>query len=80
MSHRLDKEREARLQPARMQSCLYELKLLGYSVESDGYSKLEFNHNGKLIRFWPYSGWYSGSGIGSGRGFNNLLGVLNAKS
>jgi hypothetical protein len=25
------------------------------------------------IRFWPYTGWYSGKGVGSGRGIKNLL-------
>lgn len=31
------------------------------------------------IRLWPYTGWWSGKGIGSGRGIHNLLKKLEAK-
>lgn len=26
-----------------------------------------------FVDFWPYTGWWSGKGIGSGRGVKNLL-------
>lgn len=73
MSNRLDQEREARLQPVRMESCKQKLESLGFEVEVRGSNQLEFVYNGNVIRFWPYSGWHTGRGIQDGRGFKRLL-------
>ena len=73
MSNRLDQEREAELQPKRMAGCKEKLESLGFEVQAFGGDRLEFTYKGNRIQLWPYSGWYSGKGVGSGRGFKNLL-------
>ena len=73
MSSRLDQEREAELQPIRMETCRGKLESMGFIVESNGTDKLTFKYNGNTIQLFPYSGWFSGKGLQQGRGFNNLL-------
>lgn len=73
MSARLDQEREAELQPYRMESCQKRLEELGFTVRSNGSDLLSFEFEGSKIQFWPYSGWHSGRTIVDGRGFNKLL-------
>lgn len=80
MSNRLDQDREARLQPVRMDSCQKKLEDLGYTVARVDDTRLDFKFNGNTIQFYPYSGWFTGKGVGSGRGFNYLLRKLNDES
>lgn len=77
MSNRLDQEREKQLQPQRIKSCKIKLEELGFIVSEVGETELRFLFNGNIIKFWPYSGWYTGKNIKDGRGFNNLLKQLN---
>ncbi len=73
MSNRLDQEREARLQPKRMQSCKEVLESMGFGVQEFGGNRLEFEYEGEKIMHYPYSGWHTGKTIKDGRGFNKLL-------
>lgn len=73
MSNRLDKEREARLQPIRMEKCKETLEELGFNVVSNGETRLDFMFNGSKVSLYPYSGWHSGKTIKDGRGFSKLL-------
>lgn len=73
MSSRLDQEREARLQPRRMEYALAALKAKGYEVEAYGATTVRFMFKGEQITFYPYSGWHAGKGIKDGRGLDNLL-------
>lgn len=77
MSGRLNQEREAELQPKRLASTKEKLEQLGYTVEVVDHTQIRFKHNGNRIDFWPYSGWFSGKGVGSGRGFGRLLRALD---
>ena len=78
MSNRLNQEREALLQPKRIEACLKELERRGFKCESDN-TKIVFMLNGNKIQFFPYSGWHSGKGIKDGRGFQNLLRQLEGR-
>lgn len=73
MSQRLNIERQKRLEPKRMDSCEYELEAVGYEVTRNGTTELQFEHEGALVRFWPYSGWHTGKTIEDGRGFAHLM-------
>jgi len=75
---RLNDQRQSELEPKRIKSCLAKLHSLGYeNVEQSDCELLIRLDNGNNIKFFPYSGWYSGKKpIGSGRGFNNLLKAL----
>lgn len=73
MSNRLDQQREDKLQPQRMRKCQVTLESLGYKVEVFEPDRLEFEHKGQIVKFWPYSGWHSGRSIEDGRGFGILL-------
>lgn len=74
MSNRLDQEREKRLQPKRMDRAIIELSAFA-EVTSDN-TKVEFEHKGELVKYYPYSGWASGKSIKDGRGLKNLLDQL----
>jgi hypothetical protein len=73
MSNRLDQEREAELQPKRMQVACDAISLRGYAITYLDTTRLEFEHNGHVVRFYPYSGWHTGRSIKDGRGLQNLL-------
>ncbi len=72
MSGRLDQEREARLEPKRIEGCKQKLEELGFVV-TQHHTQLEFMFEGSKVMFWPYSGWHTGKTIKDGRGFENLL-------
>lgn len=72
MSNRLNQQREAKLQPERMQTAIDKLTEMGKYVEHDDKS-LWFIHNKEMVTYWPYSGWASGKSIKDGRGLENLL-------
>jgi len=73
MSSRLDQQRELVLAPKRMAYAIERLTNEGYSVNQIAGTEINFTHKGNLIKFYPYSGWYSGKGIGSGRGIEVLI-------
>lgn len=72
MSNRLDQEREATLEPKRMQTAIDKLMALRKYVEYDDKS-IWFIHKGEMVTYWPYSGWASGKSIKDGRGLECLL-------
>lgn len=76
MSNRLDQEREAHLEPKRIESCKKKLEELGFEVEQQ-HVQLNFIYKGSKVQFWPYSGWHTGKTITDGRGFNHLLDQLD---
>ncbi len=76
MSNRLDKDRENDLQPKRMAFAINALEKLGYEVNTVSGSELRFNHEGATIRFYPYSGWFTGKTVNDGRGIEKLLNQL----
>ena len=80
---RLDIERQERLEPQRMESTKILLEDMGCKVEPleahpDQAYKVTLP-DGRMIQFWPYSGWFSGKGIGSGRGFAKLKQAIKTK-
>ena len=47
---------------------------LGYTCKWIEQSKcLQFEFKGSTVRFFPYTGWFSGKAVKDGRGLNNLL-------
>lgn len=74
MSQRLNQEREAELQPVRIEHAITELKKIGKNaIVLKDETKIMFEHNGFIVTFYPYSGWASGRSIKDGRGLDNLL-------
>lgn len=81
MSNRLDKERQAKLEPKRMDIAMQELKRLGFNPETMGETCINFtNTDGNVITYYPYSGWATGRGIEDGRGLKKLLAQLQPKT
>ncbi len=76
MSSRLDQEREARLQPIRLENCKKRLESLGFVVGQADDTKLMFDYKDSPVTFFPYSGWHTGKTINDGRGFWHLLDQL----
>ena len=70
---RLDKEKQKKLEPKRMQFALDSLRKMNIEAVQINESKIEIKHDGSTISFWPYSGWHSGKTIEDGRGIEKLL-------
>jgi hypothetical protein len=77
MSNRLNQDREARLQPQRLNSAIRELEKLGLNIIDKNQTTIVFTWKGHPVRFFPYSGWHCGKTITDGRGLSNLLKQLN---
>ena len=73
---RLDQERQATLEPIRMTTTKKVLENLGFEVDVFGKTRLEFEYKNHVVRFFPYSGWFTGKTVNDGRGFNKLLAQL----
>jgi hypothetical protein len=72
MSNREDQEREARLRPKRIESCVETLTAMGFACTNDN-TKVTFEYKGHKVILYPYSGWHTGKSIKDGRGFEKLL-------
>ena len=78
MSKRLDQEREKILTPKRKEYAIKKLQEKGIDeIVCFEDKRIEFYRVGnKKVVLFPYSGWWSGKGIGSGRGIEKLLKLL----
>jgi hypothetical protein len=73
---RLDKERQQKLEPLRMNTAVEKITALGLKIEKKTSTFLQFEYKGSLITYFVYSGWASGKTIKDGRGLDNLLNQL----
>ena len=73
MSNRLDQDREAKLQPRRMQYAQEHLRSHGYTVTKVSKTEIQITHKGEIVRIFPYSGWFTGKSVKDDRGIHNLL-------
>lgn len=73
MSNRLNKEREAELQPKRMEVAIAAIRNLGYPIIRYDETAIVFLYKDHHVTFYPYSGWHTGKTIKDGRGLQNLL-------
>lgn len=76
MSRRLDIERQKELEPKRMETAVEKLAELGINAIRVDDRELEFEYKGKIVSYFPYSGWATGQSIKDGRGLDNLLNQL----
>ena len=79
MSNRLNKEREALLQPERLEHAIKEIENLGYTITQRTNTSITFGYMDAYVTFFPYSGWHSGKSIKDGRGLQNLLNQIKTK-
>lgn len=73
MAKRIDAERQAELEPQRIQTAKDEITALGYDITFESATEIRFVFMGKTVNYFPYSGWHSGATIKDGRGLHNLL-------
>lgn len=73
MSNRLNKDREEKLQPKRIEYAIQEFTNRGVVILSKSNVFVTISYKGSPIIFYPYSGWFSGKTIKDGRGIDNLL-------
>lgn len=76
MGNRLDTERQAELEPKRLEYAKNSLIMMGFHICYEDKTRLEFVYKGDIIKFYPYSGWHTGKSIKDGRGLQNLLSQL----
>lgn len=66
-------EHRGRIEADRIRYARKALESLGYKVKQPDSACLTFEHRGHTIRFYPYTGWFTGKGIKDGRGLEKLL-------
>jgi len=74
---RLNKERQLNLEPKRLKTAKNKIESLGFEIIEQNDTALYFMLGNNKVQYHAYSGWYSGKGIGSGRGLENLIKKLN---
>lgn len=79
MSNRINQERQKELEPKRLEFARNTLERLGYSVDVVYEKEIQFQHKGVLVKFFPYSGWFTGKSVIDGRGIDKLLNQLKSK-
>jgi len=84
MANRLNKERQDRLEPKRVEYAYNEIMKAGYNPVMVSYNnqpvrEIQFKFKGNIITYFPYSGWATGKGIKDGRGLQNLLQQINTE-
>ena len=77
---RLNIERQIKLEPLRMEYAKRQISALRYDVSEHSENELRFSHKGKIVKFFPYSGWATGATIKDGRGLRKLLNQINHQS
>lgn len=70
---RLDLDKQLLLEPLRMDYAIKKIEALGYKVTRVNETEIQFTYDNKVVRFYPYSGWATGSSIKDGRGLRKLL-------
>lgn len=71
-------EHRRAIEPERFKYAVKRLREAGHEVEEDARDDKCLVVNG-YIKFWPFTGWYAGKGIGSGRGIDSLVKALQPK-
>lgn len=83
----MKKEREERrksLEPSRVQYATDLLIETRYAVAWDAREKAIYiykanDRKNHIAKLYPYKGWWTGKGIGSGRGIHKLIEKLDSK-
>lgn len=70
---RLDKERQDKLEPERMEYAIQEIEKLGYTITYKDRTRIKFGYMDEYVTLFPYSGWHTGKSIKDGRGLEKLL-------
>jgi hypothetical protein len=70
---RLDQDRQKALEPKRMEKAIAEVSKYGYEITHQDDTKIKFEFKGKMVTYYPYSGWASGGSIIDGRGLQHLI-------
>lgn len=73
MSNRLDKQKEEKLQPIRMNVAITKITELGYEIIDRKKVSLSFIFKGSKVTYFPYSEKSIGKSIKSGKILNDLL-------
>lgn len=76
MSNRQDKDREAELQPQRIEYVCQELSKRGFEFVADE-TTVVFQYKGSKITVYPYSGWFTGKTVNDNRGVEKLFKQLD---
>ena len=73
---RMNIDAQLEAEPKRIEYAKQELSKLGYEITYEDNTKIQFDYKGNTVTMFPYSGWYSGKKIKSGRGIHELLKLL----
>ncbi len=76
MGNRLDTERQADLEPKRIEYAKQKIHDVGCPIITVDSTKIVFQFKGENCTIYPYSGWHTGKSIKDGRGLQNLLSQL----
>lgn len=69
-------ERRARIEPRRVQYAREQLSSLDLSISFEYNAALRcfiIADGASIIRYYPYTGWFTGKSVKDGRGIHNLI-------
>ena len=67
------KAKRAELLPERMAHAKKKLGMAGIQFSCPDDLTIMFRHNCETVRFYPFTGWFTGKSVQDGRGLQNLL-------
>lgn len=73
---RLDKKRQDKLEPIRIQTAINKLNKIVFILSVTD-KEIRFMYKDHIITFYAYSGWFTGKTVTDGRGLDNLIKQLN---
>lgn len=71
------RKKKQAITPSRVKTAKRALEQAGIHYSQVDHGELLVDY---YIKFWPYTGWWSGKGIGSGRGLRNLLDKIRSRN
>lgn len=75
MKEQARKHRE-RIEPSRFAYVEKSLRTIGCTIDGGNYYEIYFTKGNISGKIYPYKGWWSAKGIGSGRGIKKLVKAL----
>lgn len=64
---------KALIQKERISYAIDQLGDAGIDVHFESKAEIRFMYNGDEVKFFPYTGWFTGKSVKDGRGITNLL-------
>lgn len=66
-------EQTKKIRKEKMDYSVFKLSENDIDIKFQEDTMLEIDYNGSTVKFYPYTGWFTGKSVVDGRGLNNLI-------